>query len=113
MALRTTPENLADPDVTPGAAPEAETPPTDTTLERLKKLPPSVGAALIVAGVVIMPLPGPFGTPLVLAGCLTLAPRTFGKLNDYSHKWFPKARSQANQILDRFLDDMEKRYPSK
>jgi hypothetical protein len=80
-------------------------------LARLSRLPASVGLVMMAAGVAIMPLPGPFGTPLIVCGGLVVAPRTFGKINDFGKRRFPKVRQQALEIVERFLNDMEKRYP--
>ena len=84
----------------------------DRILGRLMRLPTPVGLVMMAAGVVVMPLPGPFGTPLIVCGGLVVAPRVFGKINEVGKRRFPKVRQQALAIVERFLDDMEKRYPS-
>lgn len=81
-------------------------------LARLTRLPAAVGLVMMAAGVVVLPFPGPFGTPLIVFGGLVVAPKTFGKLNDYGKKRFPKVRRHALEMIERFLNDMEKRYPS-
>ncbi len=81
-------------------------------MERLKELPPSVGVSLVTAGVVGAIVPGSLGTPLILAGGLILAPELFGKVDAAVQRRFPRLRHQGVQALGRFLQDLERRYPS-
>jgi hypothetical protein len=83
----------------------------DSTVERIKGLPTSVGVILIAAGVAGLILPGPWGTPLIVAGGLVLAPKAFGKLDAYMKTRYPGMRHHGVKMLERFLDDMQKRYP--
>src|SRR5262245_63600724 len=83
----------------------------DSTVERIKGLPPALGVILMAAGVVGVLLPGPIGTPLIVAGGLVLAPRAFGKLDDLLKRRYPGLRHQGVKMLERFLDDLQKRYP--
>ena len=66
---------------------------------------------LMAAGVVGVILPGPMGTPLLLAGGFVLAPKMFGKLDICLKTRCPNVRHQGVKMLGRFLDDLEKRYP--
>lgn len=83
----------------------------DTTRQRIQRLPPEVGAVLITVGVVGLILPGPVGTPLLLAGGLALMPGVFGKLEHWVERKFPKLHWHGMRNVERFIDDLEKRFP--
>ena len=83
----------------------------DSTIERIKGLPSSIGVILMAAGVVGLVLPGPIGTPLLVAGGLVLAPKAFGKLDAYMKSRYPGVRHHGVKVIERFLDDLQKRYP--
>ena len=83
----------------------------DSTIERIKGLPTSIGAILMAAGVVGLILPGPIGTPLLVAGGLVLAPKAFGRLDAYIKSRYPGMRHHGVKVIERFLDDLQKRYP--
>jgi hypothetical protein len=82
------------------------------TLKKVKGLPRSVGVVLMAAGVAGIILPGPFGTPLFVAGGLIVAPGIFGRIDNCMKRRMPGFRHHGVQFLDRFMSDMEKRYPS-
>jgi hypothetical protein len=84
----------------------------DSTIERIKGLPTSIGVILMAAGVVGLVLPGPIGTPLLVAGGLVLAPKAFGKLDAYMKSRYPGVRHHGINMIERFLDDLQKRYPN-
>lgn len=81
------------------------------TRRRIRKLPPEVGAVLIGVGIVGFILPGPVGTPLLLAGGLVLVPRAFNKIDGWVQRTFPRSYQVGMKYVDRFLDDFERRYP--
>jgi len=83
----------------------------DSTIERIKGLPTSIGVILMAAGVAGLILPGPIGTPLLVAGGLVLAPKAFGKLDAYMKTRCPGVRHHGVKVIERFLDDLQKRYP--
>src|SRR5262245_24628588 len=83
----------------------------EQTRERLRLLPPEVGAVLVTVGIGGLILPGPFGTPFILAGGLVLAPRYFHRAELWVQKTFPNAHRAGRRRLNRFIDDFEKRYP--
>jgi len=83
----------------------------EQTRQRLRLLPPEVGAVLVTVGIGGLILPGPFGTPFILAGGLVLAPRYFHRAELWVQKKFPNAHRAGRRRLDRFIDDFEKRYP--
>jgi putative transmembrane protein PGPGW len=79
-------------------------------LQRFKELPKEVGVMLVTAGIVGLILPGP-GTPALIAGGLALWPKAFGKLESWLERHHPVLHRQSMQQIDRFLSDLEKRYP--
>jgi hypothetical protein len=81
------------------------------TRERLRKLPPEVGVVLMGVGVLGVMLPGPMGTPLVLAGGLVLVPGAFHGTERWVARKFPSMHRAGMKYVDRFLDDFERRYP--
>jgi len=84
----------------------------ESTRQRIRQLPPEVGAVLLSVGLVGMIVPGPVGTPLILAGGLVLIPSVFGRLECWLYKKFPKSHKVGMQYVDRFIDDYEKRFPA-
>jgi hypothetical protein len=83
-----------------------------STLDKIKHLPTPVGVLLVGLGVAGLVLPGPMGTPLIVAGGLVLAPRTFNKVERYFERRFPRFHKTGLSIVERFVNDLEKRYPS-
>jgi hypothetical protein len=102
-------------------APHRENPPDDSSpsgddaadmmRDRLRKLPPEVGVVLMGAGLLGVILPGPVGTPLVLAGGLVLVPGAFQNAERWIARKFPAMHRAGMKYVDRFLDDFERRYP--
>jgi hypothetical protein len=84
---------------------------TDDMRERIRRLPPEVGAVLITVGVAGVILPGPVGMPLLLAGGLALAPSVFGRVERWIEMRFPTLHWHGMKNVNRFIDDFEKRYP--
>lgn len=78
--------------------------------ERLKKLTPEAAAAVIASGLIFWVVPGP-GTPLILAGGMRLWPNFFDKIASRFQAYFPKGHATGLDVLRRFLDDMESRFP--
>jgi hypothetical protein len=81
------------------------------TRERIERLPPEVGAVLLAVGIAGMILPGPVGTPLFLAGGLALMPSVFGRAERWVEKRFPRLHWHGMKNVNRFVDDLEKRFP--
>jgi hypothetical protein len=95
------------------SAPESqEVPPAGATAERLKDLPPEVGALLISVGMLGVILPGMMGAPAVVAGGLVLWPEAFGKVEGWFQRRYPTAHKAGMKQIGRFLDDMTRRFPS-
>jgi hypothetical protein len=79
---------------------------------RLSRVPREVGVLLMTIGVLGLVLPGLVGTPAVLAGGLMLWPRGFRSVNAWLGRRCPKLHGHGLSQLIRYLDDMERRYPS-
>jgi hypothetical protein len=79
--------------------------------ERIQRLPPEVGAVLVAVGIAGMILPGPVGTPLLLAGGLALMPSVFGRAERWVEKRFPSLHWHGMKNVHRFIDDLERRFP--
>ena len=79
--------------------------------ERLRRLSPEAAAAVLASGLIFWVVPGP-GTPLILAGGLRLWPSVFSKFARKLEHYFPKGHSAGLEVLRRFLDDMEGRFPT-
>jgi hypothetical protein len=78
---------------------------------RLDKLPPEIGVLLIVVGVAGVLLPGPVGSPFLVAGGLVLWPSGSRKLEDWMQKLSPRLYKEGIRQLERYLSDLERRYP--
>lgn len=101
-------------DAAPSTAAESSSARTEAEiLERIKRLPPTVGATLVAAGVVALVVPGAAGAPLLLAGGMALAPKLFADADRYAQQNAPHLRKAGLRMLDRFLSDLERRYPSR
>ncbi|MHB1560243.1 MAG: hypothetical protein ACYC61_22560 [Isosphaeraceae bacterium] len=83
----------------------------EATIRRLEKLPPEVAVLLMVVGVFGVLLPGPVGSPFLIAGGLALWPTSFRKMEDWLHRLSPRLYSEGIRQLERYLADLERRYP--
>jgi hypothetical protein len=103
----------ADPAPNPDLMTDGTNPihPQEEQLSKIKQVPKEVGVMLITAGIVGFILPGP-GTPAIIAGGLALWPGAFGKLKSWLERCNPGLHRQGVQQINRFLDDLEKRYPN-
>jgi hypothetical protein len=87
------------------SAPASE-PPTGLAVTPSKDL----GLMLVSAGLIGVVLPGP-GAPALVAGGLMLWPGAFGKVERWIHRRFPEAHRKGIGHINRFLSDLERRYP--
>ncbi len=78
---------------------------------RLEKLPPEIGVFLIVVGVAGILLPGPVGSPFLVAGGIALWPSAFRKTEDWLERAAPRLYDEGIRQMERFLADLERRYP--
>jgi hypothetical protein len=97
-------------------APPAENRPTigdpesTETTSLASSLPRELGVMLVSAGLIGVVLPGP-GTPALLAGGLILWPQAFNRAERWFQRRFPGAHRQGMGHINRFLNDLERRYP--
>ncbi len=80
-------------------------------LNRIKDLPREVGVMLMTVGVLGFVLPGVVGTPAMIAGGLVLWPKAFNKVENWFERKFPKIHKQSLYQINRYLNDLETRYP--
>lgn len=83
----------------------------EESAEMLGKLPPEMGTLLLVIGIVGVILPGPVGTPLLIAGGLVLWPKTFSGLETWFSKKFPAPHREGVLQIKRFVADLQMRFP--
>ncbi len=88
-----------------------ETPPDQEFVGRLERLPKEIGVLLIAIGIAGLLLPGPVGSPFVLAGGLVLWPSRFNGLEYWFERKFPGLHRSGAAQIDRYLSDLERRYP--
>lgn len=93
--------------------PGPHAPPEHEMNERLQRLPREMGVMLVTVGVLGLVLPGMVGTPFLLTGGLLLWPRGFRGVDRWLRKRCPRLHDQGMTQLIRYLDDMERRYPSR
>lgn len=67
---------------------------------------------LMIIGLLGIILPGPTGAPLFLAGASAFVPGLFQPMERWARKRFPTLYHHGRGQLDRFLDDLERRYPT-
>ena len=82
------------------------------TAPELQDLPKEIGVLLLTLGVLGLILPGPIGTPALVAGGVVLWPGTFGRVSRWMEKRFPRFTRVGNSQIGRFLSDLERRYPT-
>jgi hypothetical protein len=103
------------PEVTaPLESPEPDailTPEEEAELRRIKDLPKEVGVMLITVGVLGFVLPGVVGAPAAIAGGLVLWPKTFEKVENWFERRYPRIHKQSLYQINRYLNDLESRYP--
>jgi hypothetical protein len=99
------------PTTDPQAAAESPAEPTPVAAPGLSRNPPKdLGLMLVSAGIIGVVLPGP-GVPALVAGGLILWPEGFGKVEGWVKRRFPEAHRKGMGHINRFLADLERRYP--
>jgi hypothetical protein len=83
----------------------------EAVVERVEHLNRGVGWTLISAGIIGMVMPGVLGTPFLIMGGLVLWPGNHKKVERWRQGHSPKMFHGAMKQINRFLDDLEKRYP--
>ena len=79
---------------------------------RIRAVPKEIGVFLIFSGVAGILLPGPVGAPLLVLGGAVLWPKAFSGVDRFFHRRFPKTRVFTLRQFGRYLDDLERRYPT-
>jgi hypothetical protein len=83
----------------------------EQTIHRVEKLPRDVGWLLITAGLVGVVVPGVLGVPFLVLGGLVLMPLTSRRAEQWLGGHSPKMFKGSVRQINRFLDDLERRYP--
>jgi hypothetical protein len=104
------PEPAASSEPSPVDLPTAGDPESPSQ-SRLHKLPPEIGVLLIVIGAAGIMLPGPVGSPFLLAGGIALWPAGFRKVEHWFMRTAPGMYDKGIRQIEQFLADLERRYP--
>jgi hypothetical protein len=96
-----------------GPTPPAPSAPDIGELERLGALPRELGVLFLAVGVAGVLLPGPVGAPFLVIGSMVLWPRLFERVEGTIHRRFPGLHHLGVAQVRRFLDDLERRYPTR
>lgn len=78
---------------------------------RIAELPKEAGVMLVSVGAIGFVMPAMAGLPAMVAGGMVLWPRTFSKFERWVANRFPTAYREGMKQIDRYLDDLERRYP--
>jgi hypothetical protein len=84
----------------------------EETIEMLGKLPPEIGMLLVLSGIAGILLPGPVGTPLLIAGGVTIWPKTFQPIERWFSRRFPKAHHEGVFQIKEFVANLQQRFPA-
>jgi hypothetical protein len=69
------------------------------------------GVDLLIVGTAGILLPGPVGSPFLLAGGIALWPAGFRRVEGWFMKIAPTMYETGIQQIEHFLADLERRYP--
>ena len=81
-------------------------------IEYLGKLPPEIGTMLMLAGVAGILLPGPVGTPMLVAGAVVFWPKTFSPVERFFAKCCPGIHQEGVYQVKRYVSDLNRRFPN-
>jgi hypothetical protein len=81
-------------------------------LDQIEALPKEVGVLLVTVGLLGLALPGPIGSPVLIAGGLVLWPKGFRRVARAFERRFPRVHQSGFRQIRRYLTDLERRYPS-
>ena len=81
------------------------------TIERIERLPKDVGWLLFTAGIMGIIVPGVIGTPFLILGGFMIWPWSSQKAEGWLKGHSPKPFKGSIRQINRFLDDLERRYP--
>lgn len=82
------------------------------TVDRIRKLPKDIGWLLFSAGIMGIILPGVIGAPFLLLGSFMIWPKSKGKAERWLSGQSPRVFKGSIKQINRFLDDLERRYPN-
>jgi len=113
-ADQTIPPAAESPPDTSGAENSADQPDMqeEEYIEYLGKLPSELGTMLVIVGVAGVLLPGPVGTPMLIAGAVALWPKTFAPMERRFAKKFPAAHREGVKQIRRYISDLNRRFPN-
>lgn len=80
-------------------------------METMRRSLTKIGVMLITVGVIGVLLPGPVGTPFLIAGGLAFWPKGFMCMEHWVLRRFPRSHEIGLAQIERYLADLEKRYP--
>jgi hypothetical protein len=83
----------------------------EAVVDRVGHLAKDVGWVLVAAGVIGIVMPGVLGTPFLIAGAAALWPGNQKRLQRWREGHSPKFFHGSMKQINRFLDDLERRYP--
>lgn len=78
---------------------------------RMGYLAQDVGWLLVTAGVIGIVVPGVLGTPFLVMGAMALWPGNRERVERWRQGGAPKCLNGGIKQINRFLDDVERRYP--
>ncbi len=78
----------------------------------VESLPKEAGLFLLMIGIGGLLLPGPVGTPFLVMSVMVFFPKAFTKVDQGFKSRFPNSHRQGMKQVRRFVDDLERRYPS-
>jgi hypothetical protein len=78
---------------------------------RLRSLPPEIGVLLLIVGTAGVLLPGPVGSPFLVAGGVALWPAGFRRVESWFQRVAPRMFEAGVNQIEQFLADLERRYP--
>lgn len=81
------------------------------TENRIRKLPKDVGWLLFTAGIMGLIVPGVIGTPFLVLGSLMIWPWSQARAEKWLAGDSPRVFRGSMKQINRFLDDLERRYP--
>jgi hypothetical protein len=80
-------------------------------MESTRRSLTKIGVMLITVGVIGVLLPGPVGTPFLIAGGLVFWPKGFVRFELWVSRRFPRSHEIGLAQIERYLADLENRYP--
>jgi hypothetical protein len=110
MQASSSTEAVSDPEQSTLVEPELLA--DEAMVRKIRELPREVGVMLLSVGTLGIVMPGIMGTPALIAGGLVLWPEAFGRVENWFERRYPQLHHQSMKQIGRYLDDLEKRYPS-